>query len=123
MWLRHLICNPTPPLTHTHPLCSKLPFEPLSVTFKDICYDVPRPKSATGVKANDPEVDANTLRLLRHVNGAFRPGVSPRGASRPVSRLLAPQQSWPPATGCVLQIVRILHSPPSPLCHYYLTRC
>jgi ABC-type multidrug transport system ATPase subunit len=54
---------------------SKLPFEPLSLTFKDICYDVPRPKSSTGEKQNDSEVGEDTLRLLRHVSGAFRPGV------------------------------------------------
>jgi hypothetical protein len=55
--------------------CSKLPFEPLSVAFKNICYDVPRPKSSTGEKSKDTEVGADTLRLLRHVSGAFRPGV------------------------------------------------
>ena len=55
--------------------CSKMPFEPLTVTFKDVCYDVPRPKSTTGEVVADPEVDAGTLRLLRHIDGAFRPGV------------------------------------------------
>lgn len=62
------------------------------MSFKDICYDVPRPKSATGAKVSDPEVDDNTLRLLRHVNGAFRPGVltalmGASGAGKTVSRL------------------------------------
>lgn len=55
--------------------CSKLPFEPLSVTFKDITYDVPRPKNTTGQATKDAEVPDDTLRLLRHINGAFRPGV------------------------------------------------
>ncbi|EFN59720.1 hypothetical protein CHLNCDRAFT_133292 [Chlorella variabilis] len=54
---------------------SKMPFEPLSVSFKDICYDVPRPKSALKEAALDDEVGEGTLRLLRHVDGAFRPGV------------------------------------------------
>ncbi|PSC69376.1 ATP-binding cassette transporter isoform B [Micractinium conductrix] len=56
---------------------SKLPFEPLAVTFKGICYDVPRPKSTiAGEKApHDDEVPDGTLRLLRNVSGAFRPGV------------------------------------------------
>ena len=68
--------QPWPPLPFFLPSrCSKLPFEPLSVTFKNICYDVPRPKSSTGEKSQDTEVGADTLRLLRHVSGAFRPGV------------------------------------------------
>jgi ABC-type multidrug transport system ATPase subunit len=36
---------------------------------------VPRPKNTTGETAKDAEVADNTLRLLRHINGAFRPGV------------------------------------------------
>ena len=46
-----------------------------SLSQQDICYDVPRPKSSSGEKQNDSEVGENTLRLLRHVSGAFRPGV------------------------------------------------
>ena len=54
-------------LTLLHPPCPHTP--------QDICYDVPRPKSSTGAKQNDSEVGEDTLRLLRHVSGAFRPGV------------------------------------------------
>ena len=79
----HRAPQPTPPNvsparpaapTHHTPR-SKMPFEPLSVSFKDICYDVPRPKSALKEAALDDEVGEGTLRLLRHVDGAFRPGV------------------------------------------------
>ena len=65
--------------------CSKLPFEPLSVTFKNICYDVPRPKSSTGEKSQDTEVGADNLRLLRHGSRAFPPALppAPQGAPCP----------------------------------------
>eukprot|EP00271_Cylindrocystis_brebissonii_P020897 TRINITY_DN71_c0_g1_i2.p1 TRINITY_DN71_c0_g1~~TRINITY_DN71_c0_g1_i2.p1 ORF type:complete len:1380 (-),score=255.02 TRINITY_DN71_c0_g1_i2:202-4341(-) len=44
-----------------------LPFQPLSLTFEDMSYLVPRPKEMAG---DDPK-----LQLLHSVSGSFRPGV------------------------------------------------
>lgn len=43
--------SPPCPAPFVSPVRSKLPFEPLAVTFKGICYDVPRPKVGPGLLA------------------------------------------------------------------------
>ncbi|PIA41675.1 hypothetical protein AQUCO_02200244v1 [Aquilegia coerulea] len=47
-----------------------LPFQPLSITFDDITYSVDMPQ-----EMRTQGVTENRLELLKHVSGAFRPGV------------------------------------------------
>ncbi|KAH9560799.1 hypothetical protein CY35_06G126700 [Sphagnum magellanicum] len=47
-----------------------LPFEPLSLTFHNVCYYVDMPKAMKG-----EGVTSDKLQLLRNISGAFRPGV------------------------------------------------
>ncbi|PSC69400.1 Pleiotropic drug resistance 1 [Micractinium conductrix] len=54
-----------------------LPFKPLCITFRDICYSVPFPKGAVKDEAQSTSEGphADRLVLLRNISGSFRPGV------------------------------------------------
>lgn len=56
---------------------SALPFEPLNLTFQNVCYSVAVPKDTP---AEDPRIakegaHAGQLQLLHDISGSFRPGV------------------------------------------------
>lgn len=49
-----------------------LPFDPLIMTFKDVCYSVDMPAD---MLADSGQPKGSKLQLLHDVSGAFRPGV------------------------------------------------
>lgn len=54
-----------------------LPFRPLTVAFRNLCYEVPMPKDAAGYEAAAEAAGGAVpqLRLLTNITGTFRPGV------------------------------------------------
>ncbi|CAL8462536.1 g2069 [Coccomyxa elongata] len=52
-----------------------LPFQPMALTFHDVCYFVPLPKEMARDQGSKPDQGPPMLQLLHNVSGAFQPGI------------------------------------------------
>uniref|UniRef100_A0A383WGZ5 ABC transporter domain-containing protein n=1 Tax=Tetradesmus obliquus TaxID=3088 RepID=A0A383WGZ5_TETOB len=82
----HVLVTPTTPTAGAHHTNGggaaagggkglALPFKPMSVAFKDICYYVDAPAGAKGASGAEKGAHKPQLQLLHNITGSFRPGV------------------------------------------------